>query len=75
MVIFEVDSHQYDRLPAFVVARSLFRLLPLFLIPFLLPEGSPDNPPSRKFEKAHRQPNQNEEEESELIVFNNVDEL
>jgi len=49
MVIFGVDTHKYDRLPEFVVARSLFRLLPMCLIPFLLPNGSPSDPPTRQW--------------------------
>lgn len=48
MEAFGLGSHQYEGLSSFVLTRSLFRLIPLILIPFLVPEGSPDSPPSRK---------------------------
>jgi hypothetical protein len=50
MLIFKVEAHQYDALPGFVIARSLFRLLPLLMIPWLLPQGSPDTPPARAWD-------------------------
>ena len=36
-----VKKPDYDRLPEFVLIRSLCRLLPLALIPFLVPRGTP----------------------------------
>lgn len=50
---FGLGAHQYDHLADFVVARSLCRLLPLLLIPWLLPHGSPDSmnqPPAEEHE-------------------------
>jgi hypothetical protein len=57
MVIFKVNTHEYEQLPAFIVVRSLFRLVPIALIPLLLPDGSPDQPPaeSRFWEQQNRQ--------------------
>jgi hypothetical protein len=54
MVAFDLDAHQYEHLPQFVICRSIFRLLPLCLIPFLLPNGSPDEPPPRSWMVAER---------------------
>ena len=54
MVAFDVDTHKYDQLQTFIVVRSLFRLVPILLVPLLLPGGSPDNPPERRWVYDHR---------------------
>ena len=41
LLITQVDKHQYDNLWLYVLLRSLAKLLPLLLIPFLIPSGSP----------------------------------
>ena len=39
-----VEKHKYDGLPALVVVRALTRLVPILLVPFLVPRGSPSDP-------------------------------
>lgn len=41
MWVLDVQGPEYNRLPLFVVVRSLMKLLPLLFIPLLVPEGSP----------------------------------
>ena len=36
-----VTAPEFDRLPEYVMCRSLARLLPLFLVPCLVPNGGP----------------------------------
>lgn len=43
MEAFGLGVHEYEQLGDFIIVRSLFRLLPLCMIPWLLPDGCPDS--------------------------------